>query len=135
MENKSKIRLIRVVGTVIVVCIGIYVAVVMTFGVKVSKDTYYVLNLPESLYEIKTPEKKLRISIGVGFSSEAVAEEYKLNSDKISSIVRTAILNAQSINVVGNLNKNTIKSIIYIELGKNNIPVEFVRFNGVPKIM
>jgi hypothetical protein len=132
-ERYMKIKLIKWLGTVIVIVASFYFALKLTDSRRVVENKIYKFNIPETVYKLND-DKKVEFIISLYFNTKDLAKKYKKNEGKLINKINQIFSKVGSEKFISSEGIIYLKAKIFMDLNVNGIPVEKIDFKTKPLI-
>ncbi|MCX6112326.1 MAG: hypothetical protein NTY22_03435 [Proteobacteria bacterium] len=124
---------IKWIGTIIVIVIGLYVALTLTYKWKITEEKAYRLSIPEHSFTLKDG-RQLRLTISIVFKNNNDAEDTAKRKQEITELLVTIFKNTES-NIFGSSYDIEVeKAKLLMELKKAGFPAEYISFDTYPRL-
>ena len=124
---------IKWIGTIVVIGLGLYIAITLTYKWKVTEEKAYRLSIPEHSFILKDG-RQLRLTMSVVFKNNNDAENTAKKRDELTQILVTLFKEMESNTFGTGYDIEVAKAKLLIELKKAGYPVEYISFDTFPRI-
>jgi hypothetical protein len=124
---------IKWIGTIVVIGLGLYIAITLTYKWNVTEEKAYRLNVPEHLFVVKG-ERQVKLAMSLVFKNNKDAEETSKKRDELTQVLVTIFKEMEPGNFGSGDEVETAKAKLLIELKKAGFPVEHISFDTYPRI-
>jgi len=128
-----KYSAIKWIGTIVVIALGLYIAITLTYNWKVTEEKAYRLSIPEYSFTLKDG-RQLRVSMSMMFKNNKDAEDAAKRRDDITELLVRLFKDTESNTFGSGYDIEVAKAKLLIELKKTGLPVEYVSFDTFPRI-
>jgi len=129
-----KYSLIKWIGTIIIVGVGLYFAVKYTYTWKVSEVSVYKLVLPEYTFTLKDG-RQLELTMSPVFKTKQLAKDASTSKLELIDLFNKIFRDVDSTSFSNNIEIENVKAKILIELRKAKYPVDYIYFDSEPKFL
>ncbi|MFH1224083.1 MAG: hypothetical protein V1647_07075 [Pseudomonadota bacterium] len=129
-----KYSLIKWIGTLIIIAVGLYIAANMTYKWKVSEDTVYKLNLPEYTFMLRDG-RNMALTMSMVFKTKQAAKDAETSRLVLVDLFNTIFKDVDSSSINNVTEIEVLKTKVMIELKKAKYPVLYVSFDTNPKLL
>lgn len=126
--------MIKWIGTLIIIGVGLYFAVKYTYTWKVSEVTVYKLALPEYTFTLKDG-RQLNLTMSPVFKTKQLAKDASSNKLELIDLFNKIFRDIDSTSFSNDVEIENVKTKIIIELRKAKYPVDYIYFNTEPKFL
>lgn len=128
-----KIKIIKWLGTVLVIAASFYFALKLTDSGRVTEKEMYGFNLPETVYKLND-DKKVEFIISLSFSTKEIAKNFKDKEDELINKINQIFSKVGSEKFISSEGIIYLKAKVFMDLNVNGVPVEKVDFKTKPLI-
>ena len=129
-----KYTIIKWLGTIIIIAIGIYAAYNMTYNWKIKEVKLFKLSLPESTYQL-SDNQKLKASISLSFKNRDEAKAISKDKDAIRAALKDIFKEISSESFSDGASTDELRLKILMDMQKAGFSVEQIGFETHPTIL
>lgn len=130
----SNQKLIKWIGSILIIIIGFSIAVYFTYKVRITEQTYYTVNMPEYLFDLRDG-KRLKLRVGIGYADYEIAKTASKKSAEIISLLYKILKEVESRQFSDPAEIVKLKALIILELNSIKQPAEYVSFLTNPTVL
>jgi hypothetical protein len=124
---------VKWIGTMVVIGLGLYIAITLTYKWKVTEEKTYRLSVPEHSFALKDG-RQLRLAMSVIFKNNSDAENTAKKRDELTQVLVTLFKEMEPSTFGTGYDIEVAKAKLLIELKKSGFAAEYISFDTYPRI-
>jgi hypothetical protein len=129
-----KYTIIKWVGTILIIGIGVYAAFNMTYSWKIKELKLFKLSIPESTYQL-SDDQKVKLVLSISFKTREEAKAASKDRDALRSALKEAFKGVGSESFSNNDSINELRLKILMDMQKAGFALEQLSFDNPPSLM